>query len=216
MRIRSRLGMAAAVGAAADVLLFALLRRFGAPLFTAQTCGFALGIVAMDILVARRVPTNAAAWRRAVLLALLAFFPRCGIFQTLVAEAGWWPMAGAMAAAATAAATNGVGLILFAFSRRDPMNDWPRFAAFAVGYSILLRLAFAGAVDLIPEEAYYWTYAQHLDLGYLDHPPMVAWLVWLGAALFGDTEIGVRAPALACWAVTAVLVFRLTVDLVGR
>ena len=48
---------------------------------------------------------------------------------------------------------------------------------------------------LIPEEAYYWNYSQHLDFGYLDHPPMVAWLIWLGSKFAGDTEFAVRIGA---------------------
>ena len=42
----------------------------------------------------------------------------------------------------------------------------------------------------MPEETYYWNYSRHLDIGYLDHPPMVGWLIWLGTAVFGD--YGVR------------------------
>jgi hypothetical protein len=57
--------------------------------------------------------------------------------------------------------------------------------------------ALAGAwlcasMPVFSQEAYYWTYAQHPDLSYFDHPPMVAWLIWLGTALFGDGAFGVR------------------------
>jgi dolichol-phosphate mannosyltransferase len=38
-------------------------------------------------------------------------------------------------------------------------------------------LLYLGAPELLFEEAYYWNYAQHLDIGYLDHPLMVAWLI---------------------------------------
>ncbi len=40
--------------------------------------------------------------------------------------------------------------------------------------SFILRLLFAVNHELLAEEAYYWNYTQHLDLGYLDHPPLVA------------------------------------------
>lgn len=55
-----------------------------------------------------------------------------------------------------------------------------------------LRAAAMAGMALIPEEAYYWMYAQHPSMGYFDHPPMVAWLIRLGTALFGDNEFGVR------------------------
>ena len=55
-----------------------------------------------------------------------------------------------------------------------------------------LRLIYGAQVELMPEETYYWNYSRHLDIGYLDHPPMVGWLIGCGTAVFGDTEFGVR------------------------
>lgn len=71
-------------------------------------------------------------------------------------------------------------------------------------------------VDLLPEEAYYWNYAQRLDIGYLDHPPMVAWLIALSTGVFGDTEFAVRLPAIVCWLIALAFVVRLAVRLVNR
>ncbi len=81
---------------------------------------------------------------------------------------------------------------------------------------LLLRLVFLGRPDLFPEEAYYWNYARHLDIGYLDHPPMVAWLIFAGTKVFGHHEFGVRIGAFLCSLVTSVFVFRLTDLLYGR
>jgi dolichol-phosphate mannosyltransferase len=61
-----------------------------------------------------------------------------------------------------------------------------------LGVMLGLRLLAMVAVPLIPEEAYYWMYAQHPALSYFDHPPMVAWVIGFGSAVFGDTELGVR------------------------
>jgi dolichol-phosphate mannosyltransferase len=83
----------------------------------------------------------------------------------------------------------------------DPV---PRALAFgAVAAALVLRLAYLGRIDLLPEEAYYWRYAQHLDLGYLDHPPLVAWLIWVGDAAFGKSELGVRIGAFVLSLATA-------------
>ncbi len=41
------------------------------------------------------------------------------------------------------------------------------------------------------DEAYYWMYAQNLDWGYFDHPPMVALMIKIGTSLFGG-ELGTR------------------------
>lgn len=56
---------------------------------------------------------------------------------------------------------------------------------------------------LLVEEAYYWNYAQHLDWGYLDHPPMVAVLIKACTFLFGTNEFGVRSASLFCWFISA-------------
>lgn len=79
-----------------------------------------------------------------------------------------------------------------------------------VFYSIAIRMLFAGNIELLREEAYYWNYAQNLAPGYLDHPPMVALLISLGTSLFGNTEFGVRIGALVCWLITAIFTYRLT------
>ena len=55
-----------------------------------------------------------------------------------------------------------------------------------------LRVAAMVGAPLTPEEAYYWMYSQHPSLSYFDHPPMVAWTIWFGTQLFGNTEFGVR------------------------
>ena len=54
------------------------------------------------------------------------------------------------------------------------------------------------ALPVFSQEAYYWTYAQHPDLSYFDHPPMVAWLIWLGTYVFGDGSSGIRAGTWLC------------------
>lgn len=64
--------------------------------------------------------------------------------------------------------------------------------ALLLAFMLGMRLLAITAVPLVPEEAYYWMYAQHPALSYFDHPPMVAWVIGLGTALFGDTEFGVR------------------------
>ncbi len=61
-----------------------------------------------------------------------------------------------------------------------------------VGGLVLLRLIIASFTPLAFDEAYYWTWSKHLAGGYYDHPPMVAYVIRLGALIAGDTQIGVR------------------------
>ena len=71
---------------------------------------------------------------------------------------------------------------------------------------ILLRGVVAASTPLSYDEAYYWLWSRHLASGYYDHPPLIAFLIRGGTALFGDTSIGVRflpwlLSATASWAV---------------
>ncbi|MDD4052159.1 MAG: glycosyltransferase family 39 protein [candidate division Zixibacteria bacterium] len=85
-----------------------------------------------------------------------------------------------------------------------------------IGFGVLLRLLFMGVLNLLPEEAYYWNYASHLDIGYLDHPPMVGWLIYLSTSVLGRSEFAVRLPAFLGWFLFAFFMYRLTENAVGK
>jgi 4-amino-4-deoxy-L-arabinose transferase-like glycosyltransferase len=60
---------------------------------------------------------------------------------------------------------------------------------------LVARLIYNGLRQLTPDEAYYWVWSRHPAFGYLDHPPMVAWIIRVGTAIFGTNEFGVRFGA---------------------
>jgi dolichol-phosphate mannosyltransferase len=95
-------------------------------------------------------------------------------------------------------------------------SRWNRFCLAVVLYAVLLRLVYLGVPELLFEEAYYWNYVQHLDIGYLDHPLMVAWVMWPFVALMGNIEFAVRAGAFLCWPVTAWFSWRLAMEVLGQ
>lgn len=64
-----------------------------------------------------------------------------------------------------------------------------------------LRLLLAAFLPLVADEAYYWDWSRRLAFGYFDHPPVIAWLIAHGTALFGDTTLGVRFFPVLCGAV---------------
>src|ERR1700687_3257291 len=68
-----------------------------------------------------------------------------------------------------------------------------------------LRVIYAGAIDLRTDEAYYWTWSKENVLSYLDHPPMIAWFIRFGTAVFGDTNLGVRFAGIVAMLVTQLL-----------
>ena len=68
-----------------------------------------------------------------------------------------------------------------------------------------MRLVYAHALDLRTDEAYYWTWSKENVLSFLDHPPMVAWLIRCGTAVLGDTNLGVRLGGIVAMLVTQLL-----------
>jgi len=56
---------------------------------------------------------------------------------------------------------------------------------------LLLALAQAASTELIADEAYYWVYSRFPAWGYFDHPPMIAFIIKSGYAIFHN-ELGVR------------------------
>jgi 4-amino-4-deoxy-L-arabinose transferase-like glycosyltransferase len=69
----------------------------------------------------------------------------------------------------------------------------------------LLRVIYASLLDLRTDEAYYWTWSKESVLSFLDHPPMIAWFIRFGTAIFGDTNFGVRFAGLLAMLVTQLL-----------
>lgn len=78
-----------------------------------------------------------------------------------------------------------------------------KIVPYLIGYSIFLRLLYMGLPNSTPEEAYYWNYSKHLSAAFLDHPPMVAWLIGAGNKIFGHNEFAVRFFNLVCWSLMA-------------
>ena len=68
-----------------------------------------------------------------------------------------------------------------------------------------LRVVYASLIDLRTDEAYYWTWSKENVLSFLDHPPMIAWFIRFGTAIFGDTNLGVRFAGIVAMLVTQLL-----------
>src|SRR5687768_11140730 len=56
---------------------------------------------------------------------------------------------------------------------------------------LVLNVIQVWIMKLTSDEGYYWFYAQHLQWGYYDHPPLLAAMIKAGGALFPG-ELGVR------------------------
>jgi len=225
----ARFATVGVLGMAVDFFAFTTLLAIGASLMLAHVTSFVLATIFNYALNSRwsfaesRNISPDSDWRRYarfLTVCLLALFLRGGILATAVDGWGWPPQAAILLAIASAAIVNYLGSAFFIFPSVGPRIShsirWRILALAVLGYVVLLRLVFLGTLNLVPEEAYYWNYAQHLDIGYLDHPPMVAWMIWLGTKLAGNTEFAVRVGASLSWLVAAFFCFQLTRNLYGK
>ncbi|HEU5299019.1 MAG TPA: glycosyltransferase family 39 protein [bacterium] len=84
----------------------------------------------------------------------------------------------------------------------------------AIAAAVVLRAAAAATGPLIDDEAYYWLWAQRLAWGYLDHPPLVAWLIAL-TTVVRDTAWFIRLSPLVLGVATTYLLFLLGKEMNG-
>jgi dolichol-phosphate mannosyltransferase len=212
--------LAPAMSALLDTLVFCALIAAGGSLQTSHILAFTAGIALYWLL---NLPTLGMAARQAhgrpylriLTVTFMALFLRGGALALLAQRLDWPPQ---IAIVFSVAVGLSVALPGYRYALSDAPDDsrWRTFAFGIIAYAFALRVLYAGSVEVLPEETYYWNYSRHLDFGYLDHPPMVAWLIRLGTALFGQTEFGVRAGALCCGAVTSWFIYRLARNSFGE
>jgi dolichol-phosphate mannosyltransferase len=221
--MRSYLGVL--LGPGIDIAVYCLAVGLSASPERAQILSFGAAMVFAYLPGLRLHPdVSAHGWNvrlalHLVAVTLMAFFVRSGALITLMGGSespGWAAIT--IAAIATALIVR-LGFAYCASYREWRLGGGAGWRSLAIGMVVLaaaLRLAYAGRVELLPEETYYWNYARHLDIGYLDHPPLVAWLIGAGVWVFGADEIGVRSGALVSGAIATFFTYRLTADLFGR
>lgn len=73
-------------------------------------------------------------------------------------------------------------------------KKWLRWGYLLLGILLLWRLVYiaSGFIELSPDESLYWLQSKHPALSYYAKPPLVAFTMFLGTAVFGDNDFGVR------------------------
>jgi hypothetical protein len=74
----------------------------------------------------------------------------------------------------------------------------------------IINVIQGGITELLPDEAYYWVYKEHIDWGFFDHPPAVAVWIYL-SELFFSGEMGVRFFSAISYSITLWFVWK-TID----
>jgi 4-amino-4-deoxy-L-arabinose transferase-like glycosyltransferase len=80
----------------------------------------------------------------------------------------------------------------------------------------LVHLWLAGTLGLTDDEAYYRLWALAPAMGYLDHPPMVGWMIAAGRWIAGDTALGIRLGAVLVALIGPFVLWRTAALLFGR
>ena len=71
------------------------------------------------------------------------------------------------------------------------------------------HILFTGWLNLIPDECSYWTWSRRLDWPYFDNSGMVAYLIRISTAFFGEkTPFSVRFPFLVLSGLATYLIYR--------
>jgi dolichol-phosphate mannosyltransferase len=206
----------ALLAALADLIIFSVAIRGGMRVVDAHLLSF--GAAAVLLYLPRGRGGDLRQHVHLLVVSAIAVFLRAAVLGLLI-EWGW---SAQLAIVVAILATLAVMIPGFTFALRTTTwtigsgDQWRTIVIGLVAVSFVLRLLYIGQVELLPEDSYYWNYSQHLDLGYLDHPPMVAWLIWLGTHVFGSSEFGVRIGALCCAAVATFFSYRLTRNLFGE
>ena len=223
----SKFALVGLCGVIVDTLLFQILIVYETGLaqahivsfFAAATVNYALNSKWSF----REHHTGSLRWdqfSRFLMVGMFALLLRGGVLALLVY--GWHVPAGLaiFPAIAATAVVNYLGSAFYVFpiTNNPPSLDmrWRIASVGVVVFILLLRVIYLGQAQLIPDEAYYWNYAQHMALSFVDHPPMVAWLIWLGTSIFGDNEFGVRIAAYICSLVTMGYLYALTLNIYDK
>lgn len=83
------------------------------------------------------------------------------------------------------------------------------FILWGVIVVIMIRLVLVFTMGLMPQDAYYYFYSEHISLSYFDHPPMVAWMLKSFSLLFGKSVVGVKLTDFIITGLTVLAFYKL-------
>jgi hypothetical protein len=97
--------------------------------------------------------------------------------------------------------------------KRFWVSAWP--AVLALFLISLIRFGLMFRFPLGPDETYYWDWSRHLDWGYYDQGPMIAWVIRFFCTWLGDTVVGIRVEAVLGSLGAQIFVYLFTRELFG-
>jgi membrane-associated phospholipid phosphatase len=90
-------------------------------------------------------------------------------------------------------------------------GDYGRLLILVIVLVSIFRIYYiqTGPFDLSADEAHYWEWSRRLDLSYYSKGPLIAYLIYAGTAIFGNTVLGVRVCAVVLSALSSLVLFKL-------
>ncbi|SCA64207.1 hypothetical protein SCG7086_CP_00010 [Chlamydiales bacterium SCGC AG-110-P3] len=83
--------------------------------------------------------------------------------------------------------------------------------------NLLMRVIIAATLPITYKEAYFWEWSLFPSLGYLDHPPMIAWMIHLATMPFEQISVWiVRAVPIVLGSASLGLLYRLSCRMFNR
>lgn len=72
----------------------------------------------------------------------------------------------------------------------------------------LLKVIFISFTMVIDDEAYYYIYSKHLSAGYIDHGPVIAYMIKFFTLVFGDNSFGIRISGVILTLIAVLVIFK--------
>ena len=90
-------------------------------------------------------------------------------------------------------------------------SQLPAYRKLLIGFLLiyLLRLLIVATMGIMPQDAYYYLYSEHLALSYFDHPPMVAYMLKLFSLVLGKSVLAIKLTDFIVTLLTVLAFFRL-------
>lgn len=90
-------------------------------------------------------------------------------------------------------------------------SQLPAYKTLLIGFLIiyLLRLLIVATMGIMPQDAYYYLYSEHLALSYFDHPPMVAYMLKLFSLVLGKSVVAIKLTDFIVTLLTLLSFFKL-------
>jgi hypothetical protein len=89
------------------------------------------------------------------------------------------------------------------------------WVAAVIAIAVTNNLVSSSLLGLGDAEALYYCYGRYPSLSYLDHPPLIGWLIFISTELGGSNVLAVRAVSMVMTALAVIFTYLLTRDIYG-